>query len=203
MSRKEDCPYQRIEYLEVSEEGGPAWIITDYIPQGEDIDIYCNFVISDYSSSGSSLRLIHAQDSDNTSQAYSVRRQSSGNTQLALVNGSKVGNVSNVTFTKGKQYELSLFGTSRTYDFNGTVGELKEYEPSLNKDGRLILFCYLDTGFIYSKIYSFRLDKGGIPQLDLIPVRVGDEGFMYDRVSGKLFGNAGTGRFILGPDINS
>lgn len=191
-----------IAYLEVSEEGGQAWIDTDYIPQGEDIDIYCNFLISDYSSSGSGLRIIHAQSSDIYAQVYSVRRQSSGNTQLALINGSKPGGVSTVTFTKGKQYELSLFGASRTYDFNGTVGELKEYEPALNT-GRLILFCDLDIGFIYSKIYSFRLDKGGIPQLDLIPVRIGDEGFMYDRVSGKLFGNAGIGRFILGPDINS
>ena len=38
--------------------------------------------------------------------------------------------------------------------------------------------------------------------LDLIPVRVGQIGYMYDRVSGTLFGNAGTGSFALGPDIN-
>jgi hypothetical protein len=38
--------------------------------------------------------------------------------------------------------------------------------------------------------------------LDLIPVRVGTIGYMYDSVSGTLFGNAGTGDFILGPDIN-
>jgi hypothetical protein len=36
--------------------------------------------------------------------------------------------------------------------------------------------------------------------LDLIPVRVGQTGYMYDKVSGQLFGNAGTGSFILGPD---
>lgn len=35
---------------------------------------------------------------------------------------------------------------------------------------------------------------------DLIPVRVGTTGYMYDKVSGQLFGNAGTGNFILGPD---
>lgn len=37
--------------------------------------------------------------------------------------------------------------------------------------------------------------------LDLIPVRVGSVGYMYDRVSGRLFGNEGTGDFVLGPDI--
>lgn len=36
---------------------------------------------------------------------------------------------------------------------------------------------------------------------DFIPVRVGQVGYMYDRVSGQLFGNSGTGVFILGPDV--
>ena len=36
---------------------------------------------------------------------------------------------------------------------------------------------------------------------DLIPVRVGQVGYMYDRISKRLFGNSGTGTFILGPDV--
>ena len=35
---------------------------------------------------------------------------------------------------------------------------------------------------------------------DFVPVRVGTTGYMYDKVSGQLFGNAGTGDFILGND---
>ena len=35
---------------------------------------------------------------------------------------------------------------------------------------------------------------------DLVPVRVGDVGYLYDNVSGQLFGNSGTGAFIIGPD---
>lgn len=35
---------------------------------------------------------------------------------------------------------------------------------------------------------------------DFIPVRVGTTGYMYDKVSGQLFGNQGTGDFVLGPD---
>lgn len=38
---------------------------------------------------------------------------------------------------------------------------------------------------------------------DFIPVRIGTTGYMYDKVSGQLFDNSGTGEFILGPDINS
>jgi hypothetical protein len=36
---------------------------------------------------------------------------------------------------------------------------------------------------------------------DFIPVRKGNVGYMYDRVSGQLFGNQGTGEFVLGADI--
>ena len=35
----------------------------------------------------------------------------------------------------------------------------------------------------------------------MIPVRVGQVGYMYDRVSKTLFGNAGTDSFVLGPDV--
>lgn len=54
------------------------------------------------------------------------------------------------------------------------------------------------------RIYSFNIEDGQSNKLiDFIPVRVGQVGYMYDRVSGQLFGNAGTGNFILGNDKNT
>ena len=50
------------------------------------------------------------------------------------------------------------------------------------------------------KMQSYKHVKDGVVVIELIPVRVGNVGYMYDKVSGKLFGNAGTGEFILGPD---
>lgn len=38
----------------------------------------------------------------------------------------------------------------------------------------------------------------GVTTLDLIPVRKNGKGYMYDRISGELFG---TGDFIVGPDV--
>ena len=46
-----------------------------------------------------------------------------------------------------------------------------------------------------------RSAQNGIIEHDYIPVRVGQVGYMYDRVSRRLFGNAGTGAFVLGPDV--
>lgn len=44
--------------------------------------------------------------------------------------------------------------------------------------------------------------RDGITLLhDYIPVRVGSVGYLYDRVTRRLFGNAGTGAFTLGPDV--
>lgn len=43
--------------------------------------------------------------------------------------------------------------------------------------------------------------KGVNKSVNLIPVRVGQVGCMYDKISGTLLYNAGTGSFILGPDV--
>jgi hypothetical protein len=50
------------------------------------------------------------------------------------------------------------------------------------------------------ELYYCKLFKDDILVRDFIPVRVGNVGYMYDKVSKQLFGNQGTGAFILGPD---
>lgn len=52
------------------------------------------------------------------------------------------------------------------------------------------------------RIFSCKIYKNEILICDFIPVRKDNVGYMYDRISGKLFGNSGTGQFILGNDIN-
>ena len=53
------------------------------------------------------------------------------------------------------------------------------------------------------KLFGCKLFRQSLVR-DFIPVRVGSGanavGYMYDRVSGELFGNAGTGAFVIGPD---
>ncbi len=52
-----------------------------------------------------------------------------------------------------------------------------------------------------SRIWSFSVTRNGALLLDMIPVRVGQVGYMYDKVSGQLYANSGSGDFILGNDI--
>jgi hypothetical protein len=50
--------------------------------------------------------------------------------------------------------------------------------------------------------YAKIRDANNVMVRDFIPVRVGQVGYLYDRVSGQLFGKYGTGDFIVGPDKN-
>ena len=51
------------------------------------------------------------------------------------------------------------------------------------------------------RVYSCRVFDSGNEVLNLIPVRRTTDGlgYMCDTLTGKLFGNAGTGEFIIGP----
>ena len=68
----------------------------------------------------------------------------------------------------------------------------------------LPLFTIRSGNTIYegssAKIFYLEIYDDGVLVRDFIPVRVVTVGYMYDRVSGQLFGNAGTGEFIIGPD---
>lgn len=71
---------------------------------------------------------------------------------------------------------------------------------------KISIFALLSGGTTqyYSKVRlkgRLSLYYDGSLVRDFIPVRVGQVGYMYDRVSGQLFGNDGTGDFILGNDI--
>ena len=51
-----------------------------------------------------------------------------------------------------------------------------------------------------ARFYSLEWKRNNQMYINLISVRVGQVGYLYDKVSGELFGNAGTGAFIIGPD---
>lgn len=52
------------------------------------------------------------------------------------------------------------------------------------------------------KIYYCKILNNDVLVRDFIPVRIGTVGYLYDKVSKKLFGNVGTGNFILGQDVD-
>lgn len=107
------------------------------------------------------------------------------NTNNVIKYASQSGFTANGTFTS-KNFSLGSNSIANTplyifgrYDFRNMV---------------------VDTNAV-GKLKSFYLKNNGELVLDMIPVRVGQVGYMYDKVSGQLFGNDGTGDFIIGPDV--
>ena len=58
----------------------------------------------------------------------------------------------------------------------------------------------IDPRLFIGKVSSVKIWNGNTIVFDAIPIRKGTTGYLYDKVSGQLFGNAGTGEFVLGPD---
>lgn len=93
--------------------------------------------------------------------------------------------VVNKTFTLGSflgTFPNDTFDTGVSYWLFGRNGTTPPYLGSL-------------------RIYSAKLWNGSTLVRDFIPVRVGTTGYLYDRVTRRLFRNQGTGAFRWGPDV--
>lgn len=94
-----------------------------------------------------------------------------------------------------------------TIEYGGNI-DTHTYTSSFSSQSSypLTLFAFNSAGNILlasdMTVSSFRCWKSSVLIMDMIPVRVGTTGYMYDKVSGQLFSNAGTGSFILGNDKN-
>ena len=101
----------------------------------------------------------------------------------------------NVNFENSK--EVSIVNGSRTPISTHSI------------PAKIGLFCAGDeNGFSTpgaSRIYAVQITNGDVLVRDMIPVRFTNEqgqseGAMYDKVSGQLFKNQGTGKFLVGAD---
>lgn len=88
---------------------------------------------------------------------------------------------------------------------NFSVNGTRRLQPNYTSMPQITikLFANNTNPASHVRIYSFSIENGqGNKIIDFIPVRVGQVGYMYNRVSGSLFANLGTGDFILGNDKN-
>jgi len=99
------------------------------------------------------------------------------------------------TSVKNGSISISVDGTVTTATYSaGNPSSLSMYMFARHRQ---------DTGvgnYSNAKIYYCKIWNGGNLVFDAIPVRVGQVGYMYDKVSGQLFGNSGSGSFTLGND---
>lgn len=81
----------------------------------------------------------------------------------------------------------------------GTSGALQGYNLWI---GALNCGGWRNATYVAAgRLYSCKITNGTTLVRDFVPVRIGDTGYLYDRVSQSLFGNCGDGSFGLGPDV--
>ena len=114
----------------------------------------------------------------------------------------------NATLETRKLYKVSMSLNGGTATYSVVVGDdtiTKTASPASQQDiaidGKFMLFCmsrqYNGPGVMIGKN---KLWVNGVLVGDYIPVRKDGVGYMYDCISHKLLGNAGTGSFGYGND---
>lgn len=186
-------PYDsEIEYLESN---GNCIIDTGYVPTGDDIHLLTKVYYNGYVTMGQWIAWFSAYTSE-SNNAYRIIRSSAYDSAVLMYNGTIAGGGgTSFNVSVGTLYNIDF--NRNTYNINGTTGTLSSYKGTQNT-ATMNLFS---TNF-KGRFYGFTIYKNDVLQLDLIPVRVGQVGYMYDKVSGRLLGNGGTGTFILGNDKN-
>ena len=97
--------------------------------------------------------------------------------------------------------EMTTSGTMKVNGTSYTATSGTFSSVSFDKAIYLFLINGNTTEEGTTRLYNVKFYNGDVVVGDFIPVRKGQVGYMYDRVSKQLFGNAGTGDFVLGQDI--
>lgn len=146
-------------------------------------------------------------------------RIANNNGQFAFLNNASDGSsAAQWRYSKGTVAQSTRITTGR-HTFNNTADA-----KTLKIDGVTTLTSSNSTAFTSNyNIFLFTLNVAGTPAIanivsgarfhggkmwssgtlvrNFIPVRLGQVGYLYDKVSGNFFGNAGSGSFTLGNDV--
>ena len=147
---------------------------------------YPRFSFNKYSSKwmfGTNATRITSISADSNEHTIKVICNSNDNTEHLYIDDVEVesGTVSYTSYILNNTLSFFLFARNA----NGTAG---------NKAiARIMQFEYKE--FTDSSHVTTSLEN------NFIPVRISNIGYMFDQVSRQLFGNSGTGSFIIGNDI--
>ena len=135
-----------------------------------------------------------------TSPQFTVKFYSINSTTQVITYDSRIGNQTSNGGWGGVAGEKLEFVLSTTTVKSGDT-EKTVSRPITSLFNWFRLFGSFADDYRYPiKICRIKIKVGNDTIFDLIPVRVGTTGYMYNKLTGTLYGNAGTGDFTLGPD---
>ena len=181
-----------IEYLEST---GTQWIDTGISASTEVRPIRVAF--QGVSSGGSNFYFLGGGNS--SSEGYGFRLYTWNKSTLSAGFGwTKTLNYWNYAHSTVNNYDvLAITGSSGWMSLNGSGPNTLSFHATY--DYTFALFGR-NVGGVVSPV-PIRIYFAQIGDLDLVPIRIGNIGYMIDLVSGEIFENQGTGDFLLGPDI--
>lgn len=194
-------PYDaEVEYLETDNDD--SYINTTYIPTRSKNPIFViKFRLDGFRDSGSWNQHLFGAYTSEYADTYRIIKYYDSNNNVRFChaqNGTGGYQKDNVTLTLGMDYVIRMGHYELVInDISQTIFTHFGSQENINP---LYLFSLPTKKAFKGRIYYFSILEGNEIVMDLIPVRVGTTGYMYDKVSGQLFGNDGTGAFILGPD---
>ena len=128
------------------------------------------------------------------SERYSYDDSSNTIMFASTIGGNATQGGSRMSVGEWHDYELSTSGKTVDGIFTSLPRTITSFQS-------LFLMGYFNNYAYPYRLSSCYINHKGVRIYDMIAVRIGTAGYMYDTVSGELFGNVGSGTFILGPDI--
>ncbi len=191
-------PYDaQVEYLQSSG--------TQYIETNIKYNVNNSYKIELYGSIGSTTGYaLHGWDAGGAFGLYR-NKLSNGNMSFGSLNFQDNLLLYNCIINAGTSTQSTL-----SVNWNGTIYSNSRAHGSLATyagDKGYHLFCSwsktIRNYYINGKIYYCKIYVNDLLVEDLIPVRIGQVGYLYDKISGELFGNSGTGSFTYGNDVTT
>ena len=184
---------------------------TQYIDTGiyavNNIIVEGSVILVDYTVIGTT-RIIIGTDYTGSGYTFIIRQPSDSKKNILQVmfGGWWTTNQGNAGLDSGVVTTFRYDREGKIFVVNGTI--VRTQPPSDFSQHKILIGKNMNQGFGKHpslKTAHIKIHTGDNPVRDFIPVRFTKEngeadGAMYDRVSGQLFRNAGTGAFIIGPD---
>lgn len=194
-----ELPYDyAVEYLEVNEFSGVAYIDTLFSPNDIPYIIEAEFMILGWGVANGNTRIISWYNTNNE-QMIMVRSNQLGNYTIM---GQMIAASQNHIFNTdiNIKYKIIIDRQQRSMTIGNESFVFNENILRRN-DLTLLLFGNRTTNISYMRLYNFKLYNGSNLIFDMIPVSNNGIGFMYDKVSKTFFGAQGGGTFTIGPKI--
>lgn len=187
---KASAPYTKLSYIEAT---GTQYIDTEHQWQSNNVKVEMQYA---YTAIGTNSLF----GSETSTPQYGICAYHLNTTDLAFWVGSSQQLLSQ-TVTTNLKYNLTTHANNGTFTMNlNNVTSSTTYSGSVQNGRSLFIFCNnIQSGVSqYSKIklYSFKMYDNNVLVRDYIPV-LDKNGVacLYDKVTGKMFYNKGTGNF--------